>query len=84
MGDVAGVISFIGVFALVKARMDDRRWAAVYVLAITAMLTALMVLRWTTWIGFDLTDVEAGFRLMLTRCFLIAAMGLVGTGVALC
>ena len=84
MGYVAAVISFIGVFALVKARMGDRRWAAVYMLAVTAMLTALLVLDWTSRMNWLDTTPEEIFRQILTRCSIIAAVGLAGTGVALC
>ena len=83
MGYVAAVIAVIGVFALVRARMGDRRWAAVSVLAVAAMLTALLVLDWSGRISYD-SGVEAEFREMLTRCYVIAAVGLAGTGVALC
>ena len=77
------ILAFLGVYGLVKARMGDRRWAAVYVLAATAMLTALLVLDWTG--RMDLTDriSEELFRQMLLRCSGIAAAGLLGTGVAL-
>ena len=85
MGDIAAVIALTGFYALVKARTGDRRWAAVYVLAMTAMLTALMVL---SWIGNMALSADFGiedfFRWALTRCSIIAAVGVAGTGVALC
>ncbi len=78
------ILAFLGVYGLVKARMGDRRWAAVYVLAATAMLTALLVLDWSGRIYWPADSApEELFRQMLLRCSGIAAVGLVGTGVAL-
>lgn len=76
------IIALLGTYSLVKARSGDRRWAAVYVLGLTAMVTALLVLDWSGWIIID--GAEEAFRQMLVRCSVIAAVGIVGTGVALC
>lgn len=80
------VVAIVGEVGLVKARTGDRRWAAVYVLALAAMLTALLVLYWTG--RMDVTasvaTPEGEFRQMLLWCSCVAAVGLVGTGVALC
>ena len=76
------IIAVLGTYSLVKARTGDRRWAAVYVLGVTAMVTALMVLCFSGRIAYD--GVEEAFRQMLTRCSIISAAGIVGTGVALC
>ena len=80
------ILACLGTYGLVKARMGDRRWAAVYVLATTAMLTALLVLSWTGRMDVtaSVTTPEEEFRQMLLRCSGVAAVGLVGTGVALC
>lgn len=78
------IISFIGAFGLVKARVGDRRWAAVYVLAATAMLTALLVVDWSGRMDTTFTTPEELFRQMLSQCSGVAAAGLIGTGVALC
>lgn len=77
------LIALAGMFGLANARMGDRRWAAVYVLAITAILTALLVLHLAT----NLTVYENAQALagrMLARCSITAVIGLIGTGVALC
>lgn len=84
MGNIAAIIALVGVFALVKARMWDRRWAAVYVLASAAMLAALLVLDGTGNMSLECVTPEELCREMLLWCTGIAAVGLVGTGVALC
>lgn len=84
MGCGGTVISFIGAFALGKARIRDRRWAAVYVLALAAMLAALSVVRLTMSMEDPDLSVEDDLRSMLVRCSVIAAVGLAGAGVALC
>ena len=80
----SAIISFIGAFALFKARMGDRRWSAVYVLALTAMLAALFVLDVTGRMDITGTTYEAVLQQVLAQCSVIAAVGLIGTGVALC
>lgn len=82
----SAVLALIGICGLVKARMGDRRWAAVYVLALTAITISLLVVYRTGYM--DVTDtnttVEELSRQMLFRYSGIAAIGLVGTGVSLC
>lgn len=77
------LIALAGVLGLVKARMDDRRWTAVYVLALTAILMALLVLHLATNLMVSENAGELAGR-MLIRCSVTAAIGLVGAGVALC
>lgn len=77
-------MTVIGIFALVKARMGDRRWAAVYVLAMTAMLVAmkqLAVMNNVSLVSGHEWAVVSGY---FYRWVTMAAVGLVGTGVALC
>ena len=82
----SAILALIGICGLVKARMGDRRWAAVYVLALTAITISLLVVYRTGYM--DVTDtnttVEELSRQMLFRYSGIAAIGLVGTGVSLC
>ena len=84
MADGSALIALVGVFALVRARTGDRRWAAVYVLALAAILAALLVLYWTGRMDWTEVPPEEAFRQMLLRCAGIAAVGLAGAGVALC
>ena len=80
----SAIISFIGAFALLKARMGDRRWSAVYVLALTVMLAALTALNLTTSMDPSGIPIEVAFQQLLTKCSVITTVGLIGTGVALC
>lgn len=77
-------MTVIGVIALVKARTEDRRWAAVYVLAVTVMLVSLKQLAVLT----DMRPMPGSEWAVLsgyfTRWVMMTAVGLVGTGVALC
>lgn len=76
------LIVLIGVYSLIKARTGDRRWAAVYVLAMAAALILRIILEWTriTYTSLD----EAVYRQFMLQCAVTAAAGLIGTGVALC
>lgn len=78
-------MTIIGIFALVKARTEDRRWAAVYVLAMTAMLVALKQLAVLTDMSPHMPRGEWPVLFgYFYRWVTMAAVGLVGTGVALC
>ena len=78
-------MAVIGLTALVKARTGDRRWAAVYVLSMTAMLVAMKQLDVMTNTCIDLPGHEwAALSGYFYRWVTMAAAGLVGAGVALC
>ena len=84
LGESAPLLALVGVFALIKARMGDRRWAAVYVLAMAAALTGLLALVWTVDTGWTAdAGAQEQFRQMLVKASITAAVGLAGTGVAL-
>lgn len=80
---IAAVV--IGITGLVKARTRDRRWAAVYVLALTLAVLSLTL----AMLAFD---ADLGYKAFLEDwwrhymlCYLgLTALGLVGTGAALC
>jgi len=77
------VLALIGEFGLVKARTGDRRWAAVYILAMTAMLVSIESTLW--YYSMDISiPIETEIQATLTRCAGFAAVGIVGSGVALC
>ena len=79
------ILSLAAVFWLVKARTGDRRWAAVYILAFTAILAALNVVAWIH--SMDPTPFltpEGVFRQMLLESAGITAAGLIFAGVSLC
>ena len=67
-----------------KARTSDRRWRAVYVLALTAVIVCLSVIAILNNMEIDPT---VGPHLLwdeIVHCSILTAIGLLGTGVALC
>ena len=78
------VLSLIGVAGLVKARTVDRRWAAVYILALAAIFAALSVVALSTSLDPTFFTPEELYRRQLLESAGIIAAGLIGTGVALC
>ena len=78
------VLSLAAVFWLVKARTVDRRWAAVYIMALTFILAALNVVAWVHSMDPTYFTIEELFRQMLLESAGITAVGLIGAGVALC
>lgn len=79
----SAVIALAGTAGLVKARTGDRRWAAVYVMALAAMLTSLMYVRETGRMDFTATPEEIFQRSLILDVW-ITSIGLAGAGVALC
>ena len=78
------VLSLAGVFWLVKARTGDRRWAAVYILALTAILASLNVVAVVYSMDPTFLTPEEIFRRLLFQSAWITAIGIFGMGVALC
>ncbi len=72
-------LAALGVYGLVKARVSDRRWAALYVLALTAVYLTAQMLAFM----FLLFD-PAAIGPHVYQLSLILAVGAAGTGVALC
>ena len=76
-------MALLAVYALVKARTGDRRWAAVYVLALTAVLVSWQTLTFMSDMSLD--GAGPGWGLSHFRIWTIqAAVGFVGAGVSLC
>ncbi len=77
-------MALLALLGLVKARTGDRRWAAVYILALTAVLVSAETLAFLNnmEIGGNITP---DWWMPYLRLWAIhAGMGLVGAGVALC
>ena len=74
-------VGVLGVIALVKARTQNRRWRAVYVMSLSVMILAFCVLAL-----FSSMDVSVADSWTYTRqlCTAITVFGLIGTGVSLC
>ena len=76
------LLAVAGIYGLIKARTGDRRWAAVYVLAMATILISRMYLE-LSYIPF-ISNPEEKFRQFMILCTAAAAVGLAGTGIALC
>ena len=76
-------MGIIGMFALVKARMADRRWRAVYILALAGSILGLSIFAF--WTRMDVSFSDTGWQTsLLLRYIAITALGLVGMGGSLC
>lgn len=76
-------LAAVGITALVKARTRDRRWRAVYVLSLSALLLAFAVLALLS--SMDPSTPSADpFAYTRRLCLVITLLGAVGTGVSLC
>ena len=76
-------MALLSVLALVKARTRDRRWAAVYILALTAVLLSAESLALVS----NMEISESGFEWLapILRVWMVyAGVGFVGAGAALC
>lgn len=77
------VMGIIGMLALVRARMTNRRWRAVYVLALAGSILGMSV--FALWTSMDVSFSSTGWQTpLLLRYVAITVVGLVGTGVSLC
>ena len=77
------IASFLALYWLVKARVHDRRWAAAYILALTAIVISMETVAHNSSMEIT-TPLEVSLRANLLKCAIFTAIGLLGTGVALC
>ena len=70
-----------GLLGLVQARVEDRRWRAVFVLGLTVLLLIFTLHRAMTWMLPFNDDWWAPY---VWRMVPLTVMGLVGTGISLC
>ena len=75
------VATAAGMFGAVRARVADRRWAALYVLGLTTAMISLQIM--TALMGLSATDTH-WLRQEGVRWAVLGGIGLVGTGVVLC
>lgn len=76
-------VSYAALYWLVKARIRDRRWTAAYILTLAAVVITMETQAQLT--SMDVTNtLEFGLQANLLKCTAVTAIGLVGTGVALC
>ena len=75
------VATAAGMFGAVRARVADRRWAALYVLGLTTAMISLQIM--TALMGLSATDTH-WLQQEGVRWAVLGGIGLVGTGVVLC
>ena len=83
MAEGCGIIALAGEVGLVKARTGDRRWAAVYILALSAIMTSVAYVSITGSMD-PIGSIEEVFQRLLILDAGITAIGIIGAGVALC
>lgn len=71
-----------GIFGMIRARTDDRRWAALYVLGLTTALLSLQII--TALMSLYAADFQCLLQQEGLRWAVVGGIGLVGTGVVLC
>jgi len=82
-----GIAALLGVAGLIEARMDDRRWRALYIMALTVMFLCDAVMAHLTGLNIPATGTAAYAEYMLRwaqSMGILSTLGLVGTVAALC
>lgn len=80
---LAGIVSTaLGLLGLVKARIVDRRWSALYLLGLTVLALCVLVLALLT--TLDMPSGPDWWVPYVQRWTAVGVIGLVGTGVSLC
>ncbi len=80
---VCALCVLAGMAGLVRARLGDRRWVGVYLLGLTVLLNTLFLLSVLHNMALD-TAGDTWWVPYAQRMGLLAAAGVIGTGVALC
>lgn len=80
---LGALAALLGVLGLVRARLGDRRWRALYTLGLTAAAVSLFILSFLRSMSLDST-VPGWWLPYFWRSIALAAAGLAGTGVSLC
>ena len=76
-------IALLGLWALVQARVADRRWAALFILCLAEVALAMAVLSLLHSLNLD--GISTGWwNPFIGEYLTITLLGLIGTGVALC
>ena len=77
------LLALLGVFGLIMARLDDRRWRAVYILGLTVAVLCLSLLALVGSMSLDPSETYWQMP-YLQQLFGLTAVGLMGTGASLC
>lgn len=76
-------MGLMGLFGLIRVRLGDRRWGAVYVLGLAGVILGLSV--WAFFTSMNFGGFVPGWQTpFVMRYAFITFVGLVGTGVSLC
>ncbi|MGO5115390.1 hypothetical protein ACTQ33_10270 [Candidatus Avoscillospira sp. LCP25S3_F1] len=78
------VATAAGLFGAVRARMNDRRWSALYVLGLSMVVLCLQILAALYSLDGLSLDAQGWLTHYFVRWAVVGGIGLVGTGVALC
>ena len=80
------VFSFaaMGLYALVRARAENRRWLALFVLALTAQMVVMMSFLFATRLNIESDTILFYLAEMERERAIVAAVGVVVAGVCLC
>lgn len=70
----------LGIYSLVRARMGDRRWRAVYAAGLTVVVVGLAFLAFLTSMYLPSSEL----RRFLWQYLIMSVIGVAGTGVSLC
>lgn len=83
MGVDAFAMGLIGLFGLIRARLGDRRWLAVYVLGLAGVILNFSL--WALLTSLNFNGFIPGWQIpFVVRYAFITLAGLAGTGAALC
>lgn len=77
-------VALLGLWALVRARLKDRRWAALFILSLAAVALTLAVLFMLHSYALDDYGSPGWWHRFFAEFLTITLLGLAGTGVALC
>ena len=83
MGISGTAAAVTGLFGLVKARMSDRRWRALYIMGLLVLVECVLVI--ANLVSMDLGSLSSGWWVSRTVSLsAIGLAGLAGAGVSLC
>lgn len=83
LGVWAFLLALLGLVALVRFRLADRRWLAVYMLGLTVSVLGMAVMTLFSSMALDFSTSD-WWKPALGEYLMITLLGLVGTGASLC
>lgn len=80
---IGGISALLAVAGLVKARLEERRWLALYTAGLTILILTVILFKNVTNMSLDVTA-EVWYLSAVWTMGVAAVLGVAGTGVALC